>query len=62
MVKSYLYYLKERFPQLQGKEKRKIINDGCGAVHLDPGEIEKILKGERGLFGKVKHSLSSILK
>ncbi|MBC8460800.1 MAG: zf-TFIIB domain-containing protein [Deltaproteobacteria bacterium] len=26
------------------------VNDGCSAVHLDPGEMEKILEGERGLF------------
>ncbi|MFH1243062.1 MAG: zf-TFIIB domain-containing protein [Pseudomonadota bacterium] len=38
------------------------VNDGCGAVHLDPGEMEKILEGGRGLFYKIKHSISSVLK
>jgi len=38
------------------------VNDGCGAVHLDPGEMEKILKGERGVFGKVKNSVFSVFK
>ena len=26
------------------------INDGCGAVHLDPGELERILKDEKSLY------------
>ena len=38
------------------------VNEGCGAVHLDPGEMEKILEGERGVFGKVKNSVFSVLK
>ena len=38
------------------------INKGCGAVHLDPGEMEKLLEGERGVFGKVKNSVFSVFK
>jgi len=38
------------------------VNEGCGAVHLDPGEMEKILEGERGVFGKVKTSVFSVFK
>lgn len=38
------------------------INDGCGAMHLDPGEMEKILEGEKGLFYKVRTSISSVFK
>lgn len=38
------------------------VNDGCGAVHLDPGEPEKLLAGERGVFGKIKTSLFSSFK
>jgi len=38
------------------------VNEGCGAVHLDPGEMEKILEGQRGVFGKVKNSVFSVFK
>jgi hypothetical protein len=38
------------------------INEGCGAIHLDPGELEKILEGEGGLFGKIKSSVFSVFK
>lgn len=38
------------------------VNDQCGAVHLDPGEIEKIIEGEKGLFKKVQRSLFDIFK
>lgn len=38
------------------------VNEGCGAVHLDPGEMEKILEGEKGAFGKVKKSIFSVFK
>ena len=38
------------------------VNDGCGAVHLDPGEMEKILEGERGVFSKVKISIFGFIK
>jgi hypothetical protein len=38
------------------------VNKGCGAVHLDPGELEKILEGERSVFGKIKTSVFSVFK
>lgn len=38
------------------------VNEGCGAVHLDPGEMEKILEGDKGVFGKVKSSVFSVFK
>lgn len=38
------------------------INEGCGAVHLDPGELEKLLDSERGVFGKIKTSVFSVFK
>ena len=38
------------------------VNKGCGAAHLDPGEMEKILEGERGVFGKVKNSVFAVFK
>ena len=38
------------------------VNEGCGAVHLDPGEMEKILEGEKGVFSKVKISVFSVFK
>jgi hypothetical protein len=38
------------------------VNEGCGAAHLDPGEMEKILESERGVFGKVKSSVFSVFK
>lgn len=38
------------------------VNDGCGAVHLDPGEMEKIIEDEKGIFGTVKESIFSIFK
>ena len=38
------------------------VNEGCGAVHLDPGEMEKILEGEKGAFNKVKISIFSVFK
>jgi hypothetical protein len=38
------------------------VNEGCGAVHLDPGEMEKLLEGERGVFGKIKNSVFSTFK
>ena len=38
------------------------VNEGCGAVHLDPGEMEKLLEGEKGVFGKIKNSVFSALK
>ena len=38
------------------------VNEGCGAVHLDPGEMEKILEGEKGVFDKIKISVFSVFK
>jgi len=38
------------------------VNERCGAVHLDPGEMEKILEGEMGVFSKVKSSIFSVFK
>jgi hypothetical protein len=38
------------------------VNEGCGAVHLDPGEMEKLLESERGVFGKIKNSVFSSFK
>jgi Zn-finger nucleic acid-binding protein len=38
------------------------VNKGCGSVHLDPGEMEKILEGEKGVFKKVKISVFSVFK
>jgi len=38
------------------------VNEGCGAVHLDPGELEKILDSERGFLGKIKTSVFSVFK
>ena len=40
------------------------VNEGCGAVHLDPGEMEKILEleSEKGVFKNVKNSVFSIFK
>ena len=39
------------------------VNDQCGGVHLDPGEMEKILEEERGLiYYRVKLSLSSVFR
>jgi Zn-finger nucleic acid-binding protein len=38
------------------------VNEECGAVHLDPGEMEKILEGEKGIFNTVKSSIFSVFK
>ena len=38
------------------------VNEECGAVHLDPGEMEKILEGEKGIFNTVKSSIYSVFK
>ncbi|RJQ87924.1 MAG: hypothetical protein C4519_00040 [Desulfobacteraceae bacterium] len=38
------------------------VNEGCGAVHLDPGEMEKLLKAEGGVFGKIRNSVFSVFK
>ena len=36
-------------------------NDDCGAVHLDPGELEQILNDEKSIF-VIKKSVLSIFK
>jgi hypothetical protein len=41
------------------------INEGCGAVHLDPGELEACeteLKKQEGGFSKITGALSSLFK
>ena len=38
------------------------VNEGCGAVHLDPGEMEKILELDKNVFSKVKISIFSVFK
>ena len=35
------------------------INEGCGAVHLDPGELEFMLKN-RGVISSIASSVSSV--
>ncbi len=37
------------------------VNDNCGAVHLDPGELEQILKDEKGIL-IIRKSLFRIFK
>lgn len=45
-----------------GKVKIDVcINDNCGAVHLDPGELEAVAKGQAGL-DKVRKAVFSIFK
>ena len=38
------------------------VNEGCGATHLDPGEMEKILESDGGVFVIVKNSVFSVFK
>ncbi|MBN1848436.1 MAG: zf-TFIIB domain-containing protein [Deltaproteobacteria bacterium] len=37
------------------------VNEGCGAIHLDPGELEKILKNEQ-VIGNIKKSFLALFK
>ena len=37
------------------------VNEGCGAVHLDPGELEAMLQ-DKNLIKDVKKSIFSIFK
>jgi len=37
------------------------VNENCGAVHLDPGELEEILKNEKVILG-IRKSVLSIFK
>ena len=38
------------------------VNENCGAVHLDPGELEEILKNEKVILGIRKSVLSIFTK
>ena len=38
------------------------VNDNCGAVHLDQGELEQILKDEKAIFVITKSVLSIFKK
>ncbi|MBW1642922.1 MAG: zf-TFIIB domain-containing protein [Deltaproteobacteria bacterium] len=37
------------------------VNENCGAVHLDPGELETILK-DSGLINNVRNSILNVFK
>ena len=37
------------------------VNKNCGAVHLDPGELEEILKDKEAIIG-IRKSIMSIFK
>ncbi len=37
------------------------VNDNCGAVHLDPGELEQILKDEKSII-TIRRTLLSLFK
>ncbi len=37
------------------------INENCGAVHLDPGELEKILKDQRSI-SLIRNTVISVFK
>lgn len=37
------------------------VNDGCGAVHLDPGELDEILKDNKSIF-TIRKSLFAVFK
>ena len=46
----------------EGKVKIDIcVNENCGAVHLDPGELKKIIKDQRGLAA-AKSAFLSVFK
>jgi len=38
------------------------VNENCGAVHLDPGELEQILKDEKAIFVLRKSVFSVFMK
>ena len=38
------------------------VNPECGAVHLDPGELEALAKKEAGMFQKVHKAMVGIFK
>ncbi len=37
------------------------VNDGCGAVHLDPGELDDILKDNKTIFA-IRKSILAVFK
>jgi Zn-finger nucleic acid-binding protein len=37
------------------------VNEDCGAVHLDPGELEQILKDKKAVFA-IRKSLFAVFK
>ena len=37
------------------------VNEDCGAVHLDPGELEQILNDKKGVFA-IRKSLFAVFK
>ena len=37
------------------------VNENCGAVHLDPGELEALLK-DTGLINNVRNSILNVFK
>ncbi len=37
------------------------VNDGCGAVHLDPGELDAILKDNKSIFA-IRKSIIAVFK
>jgi hypothetical protein len=37
------------------------VNENCGAVHLDPGELEAILKDQKSIF-QIRKTVLSIFK
>ena len=46
----------------EGKVKIDIcVNKNCGAVHLDPGELKKIIKDQKALSA-AKHAFLSVFK
>jgi hypothetical protein len=38
------------------------VNEGCGAVHLDPGELDQIVAKDTGALKKVQVAVFSIFK
>jgi hypothetical protein len=46
----------------EGKVKIDIcVNENCGAIHLDPGELKSIMKGQ-GALSTVKKAFLSVFK
>ncbi len=38
------------------------INSACGAVYLDPGDMENYIEREKGLFHKIRSALLEVFK